>query len=102
MRHQNQRAPKFEQTFFQYLQGRDVEVVGRLIEQQDIGGLEHQIGDENARALATREPAYGLVELVAREKEACRPGGDVNGAVLVEDGIATSGQRLAKSQVRIE
>ena len=61
MRHQHQRAGKLEQAFFEDLESGDVEIVGGLVEQENVGRLEHELRDENAGALASGEAADGLV-----------------------------------------
>ena len=45
------------QALLEHLERRDVEVVGRLVEDQQVGGLQHQARDEDARLLAAREAA---------------------------------------------
>ena len=55
MRHQHQRAGKFGEAVFQHFERGDVEIVGRLVEQQQVGGLQHQARDQHARLLAARE-----------------------------------------------
>ncbi len=84
MSDQDQRAGKLEQILFEDFERGNVEVVGGLVEQQHIGGLEHEFGDEHAGALAAGEVADRLVELFAGEEEARGPTGDVNGAALVD------------------
>ena len=41
-----------EQAVFQHFQGRDVQVVGRLVENEHVGRLEHELGDQDAGLLA--------------------------------------------------
>ena len=102
VRDQHQRAAIFEQAFFEYLEGRNVEIVGGLIEQKHIGGLKHELRDQHARPFASGEAADGLIELLAGEQESCRPRRDVNHAVLIDHGIAVRSQRAAQSYIRIE
>ena len=61
---EDERALEFEEGFFEDFQGGDVEVVGGLVEQEDVGGLKHEAGDEDAGALSATEAADGLVELL--------------------------------------
>jgi hypothetical protein len=57
------------QRLFQRTQRVDVEVVGRLVEQQDVGaGLQH-LGEVHAVALAARERADLLLLVAALEVE---------------------------------
>ena len=65
--HQHQRAAKFEQALFEDLERGDVEIVCGLVQQQEIGGLQHQLCDEDASPLASGEVCDGLVELLAGE-----------------------------------
>ena len=96
---EDQRAGKVEEILFEDFERGDVEVVGGLVEQQNVGGLEHEFGDENAGALAAGEVADGLVELFAGEEEAGGPTGYVDGAALVDDAVAFRGQGAAEGEV---
>src|SRR5882757_5906490 len=72
VRHQHQCAAEFKQALFQYLERRDIEIVGWLIQQQKVGGLKHQLGDKNPCSLATGKVGDRLVELFAgKEKARC-------------------------------
>src|ERR1019366_2266534 len=97
MRHQNERTGEVDQAFFQNLQGRNVEVVGGFVEQENVGGLEHELRDQDAGAFASGKAAYGLAELLAGEEESRRPSGDVNYAIAIDDGIAVGCERAAPS-----
>ena len=57
VRHEHERARELEQALLEHLERRDVEVVRRLVEHEQVGGLEHQPRDQDARLLAAREPA---------------------------------------------
>ena len=59
-----------------------IKEAGRLIEEQDVGGLEHQPGDEHARLFAAREATHGHLELLGPEEEPLGPRGDVGGSAL--------------------
>src|SRR3989442_4997546 len=59
-------ASKFQQTLFEYLQSRNVQIVGRFVEQQDVGGLKHELSDQDAGSLAAGEPADRLIERLTR------------------------------------
>ena len=82
---QHQRAAKFEQALLQDFERGNIEIVGRLIQQQQVGGLEHQLRNEHPRSLAAGEVRDRLVELLAGEEKARCPGGDVDDAVLIDD-----------------
>ncbi len=56
---------RIEQDFL----GLQVEVVGRLVEEQQVGGLEQQDGQGQAVALAAGEDTDLLVDIVAMEEE---------------------------------
>src|SRR5437667_181150 len=59
---QHQRAGEIRQTVLQHFQRRNVEVVGRLVEQQQVGRLEHQLRDADARLFAARQAAHENLE----------------------------------------
>ena len=61
MRYQYQRPAIFQQTLFQYFQRRNIQIVRGLIEQQHVGGLQHQLGNEHPCPLASRKPAHPLI-----------------------------------------
>jgi hypothetical protein len=71
VRYQHQRAGKIDQAFFQNFQRRNVEVVGGFVEQENVGGLEHELRDQDARAFASGKAADGLAELLAGKQESC-------------------------------
>ena len=52
------------------LAGRDVQVVGRLVEQQEVHPIVHQAGELHATLLAAAESGDGAVQVVALEEEA--------------------------------
>src|SRR3546814_10644269 len=55
--------------FFQRAQGVDVEIVGRLVEQQHVGAFLQHLGKVHAVALAARELADLLLLVAAPEVE---------------------------------
>ncbi len=61
MRYQDERAAKLQQAFLQNVQCRDVEIVGGFIEQENVGGLQHELSDQHSRPFAARKPAYRLI-----------------------------------------
>ena len=95
-------AGKLEEVLFEDFERGDVEVVGGLVEEEDVGRLEHELGDEDAGAFAAGEVADGLVELFAGEEEARGPTGDVDDAALVVDAITFRGERTTEGQVFVE
>ena len=99
---EDERALEFEESFFEDLEGGNVEVVGGLVEEQDVGGLKHEARDEDAGALASAEAADGLVELLGGEEKTVGPGGDVDDAILEDDGIGVWGEGAAQGERGIE
>jgi len=86
-------ARELEQALLEDLEGRDVEVVRRLVEEQQVGRLEHQPGEHRAGLLAAGEPAHRGLELLGAEEEALRPPGHVHAAPLEDDRVAVGSQR---------
>ena len=63
-----------------------------------VGGLKHELGDEDAGALAAAEALNGLVELLASEKETRGPAGDVDEAAVVDDRVAFGREGAAQGE----
>src|ERR1700738_2583247 len=99
MRDQDERAGKIDQAFFQNFQGRNVEVVRRFVEQENVGGLEHELRDQDAGAFASRKPSNGLTELLTGKQEARRPSGYVNYVIAIHDRIAIRRERARLVEV---
>ncbi len=59
MRHQHQRPAKLQQALLQNFQRRDVEIIRRLIQQQHVGGLQHQLSDQHPRPFAPESRSTG-------------------------------------------
>ena len=95
-------ARELEQALLEHLEGRDVEVVRGLVEEQQVGGLEHQPGEHRARLLAAGQPAHRRLELLGAEEEALRPARDVNAAALEDDRVAVRGQRALERDLGVE
>src|SRR5438046_4885247 len=70
VRDHHRAARKAEQRALERAQRLDVEVVGRLIEQQQVAAALQQLGEVHAVALAARELAHGLLLVGAAEVEA--------------------------------
>src|SRR5260370_19544418 len=102
MRDQHERAGEINQAFFQDFERRNVEVVGGLVEQKNVGGLEHELRDQDARAFASGKPPDRLAELLAGKKESRRPSGHVNYAISIHNRIAVRCESAAQSYVGIE
>ena len=102
MRHEHERAGELEQALLEHLERRDVEVVRRLVEEQQVGGLEHQPREHGARLLAAGEPADRRLELLGAEEEALRPARDVDAAPLEDDRVAVRGERALERDRGVE
>ena len=96
VRDQHDRAGEVGEGLFENFQRRDVEVVGRFVEQQDVGFGEHEAGDEYAGLFSAGEFADGAVELLVGEEEAFGVGGDVDEFAVVEDGVGVWGECVAE------
>ena len=66
---QYHRPTKLHQPGLKDIERVNIEIVGRLIEQEDIGGLPHQVGDKNTRLLPARELVYRCLQLIWPEKK---------------------------------
>ena len=64
------RLSVIDEEVFQPLDGLDVQVVGRLVEQQHVGLLEKQLGQLDAHAPTTAEVACGTAEIRTLKAEA--------------------------------
>jgi hypothetical protein len=78
------RALEVEQALLQHFESGDVEVVGGLVKQQQVGGLQHQPSDQGTGLLAAGKATDRRLELLGAEPEAPHPCGDVDRAVAVE------------------
>ena len=72
VRHDQQGARVVRQGLLKDLAGGDVQVVGRLVEHQQVGLGQHQLGERHAALLAAAEAADSLQHLVAREQKAAQ------------------------------
>ncbi len=99
---QHQGAGEIGEAVFEDFEGGNVEVVGGLVEQQDVGGLQHEAGDQDARLLAAGEAGHGTVQLPGIEEKTLGPSGDVDGPVLEDDGIAVSAEPLSERLLAIQ
>ncbi len=74
MRDHDGAAGEVQQGFLERAQGLDVEVVGRLVEQQQVAAGPQQLRKVNAVALAARQVADALLLGLALEVEAADVG----------------------------
>ncbi len=98
VRDEDQGAGEFEQRFLENLERGDIEVVGWLVEDEHVGWLKHEAGDEDAGALAAAEALYRLIELLAGEQKTRRVSGDVNDSILIDDRVRVGRERAAKGE----
>ena len=70
MAHEDHRAGIVLERQVQRLDRLHVEVVRRLVHEDDVRPLQHDLAEQHAAALATRELVDGLLHLVAAEQEA--------------------------------
>src|SRR5690606_22323039 len=87
VRHQDQGAVVAFQQLLQLLQRVHVEVVGRLVEDQQVGGLGQGARQQQAVALAARQGGDRLLQLGFLEQEVLGVGGDVHGAAAHQDAV---------------
>ena len=102
MRDQHQRARELEQAFFKNFEGRNVEIVGGLVQEQDVRRFEHQLGDDHTRLFAAGETADRSVELLGPEHESLRPADHMDRPVVEDDGVAGGPQGLPERLRRVE
>ncbi len=102
MRYQHQRSGEIDQAFFQDFQRRNVEVVGRFVEQKNVSRLKHKLRDQHARPFASGKTSDRLAELLARKQESCGPSSDVNDTIAIDNGIAVGRERASQSHIGIE
>lgn len=85
------RAParrEFEQTLLQHIQGRNIQIIRRFVENEQVGRLQHELSDQQSRLFAAGQARDRKVELFRSKEEAFRPGGEMDRAALVDDRIA--------------
>src|SRR5580704_2801932 len=86
------RAPrKSEQCILEGTEGVDVEVVGGLVEEEDIATLLEDLGQLDPVALATRELSDLLLLIADGEAEAGHVGPPVKFAMADDDAVLTAG-----------
>ena len=102
MRDQHQRPGVFDQALFQNLQCGDIQVVGRLVQQEKVRRLKHQLCDQHAGPFTPGKPANPLVQTFRRKKKSFGPRSDVDDAILINHRVAVRGKRPAQSHIGIE
>ena len=66
---QHQRARVAAQPLFEPIEGVDIQVVGRFVEQQHVGWHEQRTGKVGAHAPATGERTHGLIQFMLSEAQ---------------------------------
>ncbi len=84
-------AGEVEQRLFERAQRVDVEVVGRLVEQQQVAAALQQLGQVQAIALSARERADFLLLIAAAEVEPRRVGARVDLLLAENDLVLAAG-----------
>src|SRR5207302_8500401 len=102
MGHQYESAGKVSKAFFEYLQRPDVQIIGRLVQQQDVGGLEHEPGQKNARLLAAGQIADGQFQLLLAKEETPGPGCDVIRPAPIEHHLGIGRKSLTQRNTRVQ
>ena len=69
MGHEHQRTGKFQQTIFQHFEGRDIQVIGRLVQDEQVRWLEHESGDEEPSLFAAGQSRHREIELFGTEEK---------------------------------
>ena len=98
MRDEDQRAAEILERLEQHVLRVEIEVVGRLVEQQRVRRAQQHARDRQPRALAARQHAHRLLDVVAREQEAAEDVADARHHV----DRRVAGERLVDGQRRIE
>ncbi len=99
---EDERARELDQGVLEHLESGNVEVVGRLVEDEQVRRLQHETRDQDARLLATREAAHRRLELLGPEEEALGPARHVHLAPLVDDGVTFGRERALEAERGIE
>ena len=91
MADQDQGAVIGLEQLFQLVERIHVEVVGRFVEDQHVGGLGEGAGQQQAVALAARQGRDRLAQLALLEQEVLGVGGDVFGDAADQHAVAAAG-----------
>ena len=89
-------------SFLQRPQGRDVQIVGRLVEQDQVAAAPQELGQVYAVAFAAREAADLLLLVAAAEVEARAVGPSVDGLAAEAECLRAAGNLLKDRVVGVE
>ena len=70
--HDEQRAVVLVEAIFERLEGLDVEVVRRLVEDEQVGGTREQLRENHAIAFAAERAAIGVMARLAENRKSVR------------------------------
>ena len=102
MAHHQQRAPVGHELLFQHFEGLDVEVVGGLVQDQQVRRLGEQPGQDDAVALAAGQRRHRGHGPLGAEEEALEVADDVARPAVDEDVVAAVGDGLGHGLVGVE
>ncbi len=99
---EQQGAVKVEQALFEDIERGDVKIIGRLVEQQDIGRLPHQFGDQDTGLLTAGQLLDRGFQLIRAKEEAFGPGNDVNRSPAEENPVPLRGKCPAQGRLPVD
>ena len=102
MADQQQGAVELEQALLEQVQGLHVEIVGRLVEHQQIAGTREQSRQQQPVALAAGQGAHRLARALRLEQEVPEPGHQVAGAPADLDPVAPLGDVVEHAGVGVQ
>ena len=102
MAHQQQRAGILLQRLLEQLERFDVEVVGRLVEHDHVGGFREQPREQQAVALAAGEHAHGRLCALRGKQEVREVTHDVTAPIALADPVRVRAHRRRDGCVRVQ
>ena len=96
------RAAVFQEPVFEEFERFRIEVVGRLVQDQDIGGDAEELRQKQAIAFTAREGADRRQDLVRRKEEILEITHDMPGDAADEDRVVAVGDILLQGPVFVE
>ena len=98
----DQRAGVIDQDVLEDVEGLGVEVIGRFVEHQDVGGLGEEAREQQAVAFAAGEHLGLGAGAGGVEEEVLEVADDVTGAALHRDRIAVAGEVFGDGLVVVD
>src|SRR3954466_8370473 len=102
MRDEQDRSGELGQAVLKHVEGFEVQIIGRLVEHQEVCGLKHEPGEEHTALLATRELADCHLALLRSEEKAIEIAPDVYAAAAVVDMVAQRTDRADEGFGRVK